>query len=132
MRSLPPIAPEVMFCNSVRLPRDYYVRAFSNDYSVGPAMVGRAVDVTASLETITVHHDGALIAAHRREWARQLTVTDPEHVARAAELSAQYQTQRALRRTVVTAAVETASLATYDELFSVDIDASATVLAVAS
>jgi len=25
------VAPEVMFRNSVRLPRDYYVRAFSND-----------------------------------------------------------------------------------------------------
>jgi transposase len=130
MRGLPPMAPEVVFRNSVRLPRDYYVRAFSNDYSVDPAMIGRVVDVTASLDTVSVHHDGILIAQHRRKWARQLTVTDPGHVARAAELRAQFQAQRA-RRPAVTPVVETASLARYDELFSVDIDA-APVLAVAS
>ncbi|WP_327013765.1 helix-turn-helix domain-containing protein [Cryobacterium sp. GrIS_2_6] len=131
MRGLPPMAPEVMFRNSVRLPRDYYVRAFSNDYSVDPAMIGRVVDVAASLERVTVHHDGVLIANHRRKWARQLTVTDPAHVLRAAELRAQFQAQRA-RRPAVTAVVEMASLARYDELFSVDIDAAPTVLAVAS
>jgi hypothetical protein len=131
MRALPPVAPEVMFRNSVRLPRDYYVRAFSNDYSVNPAMIGRVVDVAASLDTVTVHHDGVLIATHPREWARQLTVTDPAHVARAAELRAQFQAQRA-RRPVVTAVVETASLARYDELFLVDIDAIPAVSAVAS
>jgi transposase len=131
MRGLPPMEPEVVFRNSVRLPRDYYVRAFSNDYSVDPAMIGRVVDVTASLDTVFVHHDGVLVAEHRRKWARQLTVTDPVHVARAAELRTQFQTQRA-RRPVVTAVVETASLARYDELFRVDIDAAAAVLAVAS
>lgn len=131
MRSLPPMAPEVMFRNSVRLPRDYYVRVFSNDYSVDPAMIGRVVDVAASLDTVTVHHDGVLIAAHPRKWARQLTVTDPAHVAHAAELRAQFQAQRA-RRPAVASVVETASLASYDELFSVDIDASVTGLAVAS
>ena len=131
MRALPPIAPEVVFRNSVRLPRDYYVRAFSNDYSVDPAMIGRVVDVTASLDTVTVHHDGTLIATHPRKWARHLTVTDPAHVVRAAQLRAQFQTQRA-RQSAVTAVVETASLARYDELFSVDLDTTPTELAVAS
>jgi transposase len=131
MRGLPPVAPEVMFRNTVRLPRDYYVRAFSNDYSVDPAMIGRIVDVTASLDTVTVHHDGLLIATHPRKWARQLTVTDPAHVARAAELRAEFQTQRA-RRPAVAAVVETASLARYDELFRVDIDTALAVSAVAS
>ena len=119
MRGLPPVAPDVMFRNSVRLPRDYYVRVFSNDYSVDPAMIGRVVDVSASLDTISVHHDGVLIAAHCRKWARQLTVTDPAHVVRAAELRTQFQAQRA-RRPVITAVVETASLAGYDDLFRVD------------
>jgi transposase len=131
MRRLPPVAPEVMFRNSVRLPRDYYVRAFSNDYSVDPSMIGRVVEVTASLDAVTVHHDGVLIAAHRRRWARQLTVTDPAHVVRAAELRTQFQAQRS-RRPVVTAVVETASLARYDELFAVDIDAAFVPAAVAS
>ena len=119
MRSLPPVAPEVMFRNSVRLPRDYYVRVFSNDYSVDPAMIGRLVDVTASLDTVTVHHDGVLIAEHRRRWARQLTVTDPTHVTRAAALRSQFQAQHR-RRPPVSAVVELASLAHYDELFGVD------------
>lgn len=131
MRGLPPVAPEVMFRNSIRLPRDYYVRAFSNDYSVDPGMIGRLVEVSASLETVAVHHDGVLIAQHRRRWARQLTVTDPAHVARAAELRAEFQAQRA-RRPAVTAIVETASLAHYDELFAVDAGIAATELAVAS
>ncbi|TFD49911.1 transposase [Cryobacterium sp. Hh7] len=131
MRGLPPMAPEVMFRNSVRLPRDYYVRAFSNDYSVDPAMIGRVVDVAASLDRVTVHHDGVLIAAHRRKWARQLTVTDPAHVLRAAELRTQFQAQRA-RRPPSTTIVEIASLTRYDELFNVDLEPAPTVLAVAS
>lgn len=131
MRGLSPMVPEVVFRNSVRLPRDYYVRAFSNDYSVDPAMIGRVVDVTASLDTVLVHHDGVLIAKHPRRWARHLTVTDPAHVARAAELRTQFQAQHT-RRPVVSAVVETASLARYDELFSVDIDAAPASLAVAS
>ena len=130
MRALPPMAPEVMFRNSVRLPRDYYVRVFSNDYSVDPTMIGRLVDVSASLDTVTVHHDGVLIAQHRRKWARQLTVTDPAHVARAAELRAQFQAQHA-RRPAVVPVVEMASLAHYDELFSVDLATAPAVLAVA-
>ena len=84
-------------------------------------MIGRVVDVSANLDTISVHHDGVLIAAHGRKWARHLTVTDPAHVARAAELRTQFQAQRA-RRPVPTAAVETASLARYDDLFCVDFE----------
>ena len=139
MRSLPPVAPEVMFRNSVRLPRDYYVRAFSNDYSVDPTMIGRLVDVTASLDTVTVHHDGVLIGNHRRRWARQLTVTDPTHVTRAAALRSQFQAQHR-RHPPVAAVVELASLAHYDELFGVDpaldrdraLGATPAILAVAS
>ena len=107
-----------MFRNSIRLPRDYYVRAFSNDYSVDPTMIGRLVDVRASLETVLVHHDGILVAEHRRRWARQLTITDPAHVLRAAELRSQYQAPHR-RKEPVAAAVEMASLAHYDELFGV-------------
>jgi hypothetical protein len=119
MRALPPIDPEVMFRNSVRLPRDYYVRAFSNDYSVDPTMIGRLVDVSASLNTVFVHHDGVLIAQHQRKWARQLTVTDPAHVLRAAQLRSQFQAQHQ-RRPPVAAVVEMASLTHYNELFGVE------------
>jgi len=89
------------------------------------------VDVAASLDRVTVHHDGVLIAAHRRKWARQLTVTDPAHVLRAAELRTQFQAQRS-RRPPNTTIVEIASLTRYDELFNVDLEPAPTVLAVAS
>jgi len=122
MLNLPPVAPEVMFGISVRLPRHY---------SVDPAMIGRVMAVAASLDTVTVHKEGFLIGAHRRKWARQLTMTDPAHVARGADLRVQFQTQRA-RRAAVTEVVETEYLARYDELFGVDTDASPTVMAVMS
>ncbi|WP_326967534.1 Mu transposase domain-containing protein [Arthrobacter sp. CG_A4] len=71
-----PIAPETVFRTTVRLPRDYYVRVFTNDYSVEPSMIGRLVDVTADLETVTVSHAGLVIAAHERIWARALASSD--------------------------------------------------------
>ena len=65
MWPLSPIAPETMFRNTIRLPRDYYVRVLTNDYSVDPSMIGRLVDVTANLNTVTVSHDGQLVASPR-------------------------------------------------------------------
>ena len=141
MRTLSPVAPETVFRNTVRLPRDYYVRVFTNDYSVDPSMIGRLVDVTADLNTVTVSHDGLVIASHERVWARQLTITDPNHVIKAAVLRKQFQSLTG-RWPTPAAAVETRDLATYDDLFGVDIDTGintvvttveqATVLAVAS
>ncbi|RFA13833.1 IS21 family transposase, partial [Subtercola boreus] len=97
-----------------RLPRDYYVRAFTNDYSVSPGMIGRIVDVTADLHQVTVTHDGTVIAVHEREWARQLTVTDPAHVAEAAVLRQAFKQIRGYRPLE---AVETRDLASYDDVF---------------
>lgn len=51
MLLLPPAAPAVGWRNRVRLPRDYYVRIASNDYSVDPAVVGRFVDLVADGST---------------------------------------------------------------------------------
>ena len=93
MRGLPQAAPQVEVRNSVRTPRDYYVRLFSNDHSGEPTMIDRLVDEIASQDTVTVHREGVLIADHRRRWARQLTVTDPSHVTRAAALRFQFQAQ---------------------------------------
>ncbi|WP_156810690.1 Mu transposase domain-containing protein [Arthrobacter sp. FB24] len=44
------MAPEFAFRSSVRLPWDYYVRVFSNAYSVDPGAIGRIVNVEADLE----------------------------------------------------------------------------------
>jgi hypothetical protein len=58
MLPLPPVAPVVGWVNRVRLGRDYYVRVDSSDYSVDPTVIGRFVDVTASLARVEVRHEG--------------------------------------------------------------------------
>jgi Mu transposase, C-terminal domain/Helix-turn-helix domain of resolvase len=94
MLPLPPVAPAVGWVNRVRLGRDYYVRVDSSDYSVDPVVIGRFVDVSADLARVEVRHEGRLVAAHDRAWARGMTVTDPAHVAAAKVLREQYQRPR--------------------------------------
>jgi transposase len=94
MLALPPVAPTLGWVNRVRLGRDYYVRLDSCDYSVDPAVIGRFVDVTADLARVEVRHEGRLVTAHDRVWARGMTITDPAHVAAAKVLREQYQQPR--------------------------------------
>ncbi len=91
MRVLPPVAPVVGTSTRVRLGRDYYVRIASNDYSVNPTVIGRFVDVHASLTQVVVSCAGAVVATHVRCWAVRQTITDPTHVAVAGELRTAYQ-----------------------------------------
>jgi len=88
------MAPVVGWINRVRLGRDYYVGVDSNNYSVDPTVIGRFVDVTVDLAGVEVRHEGRLVAAHDRVWARGMTVTDPAHVATAKQLREQYQRPR--------------------------------------
>jgi hypothetical protein len=131
MRELPPVTPEAVFRNAVRLPRDYYVRVFSNDYSVDPSFIGRIVDVTADLDTVRVTHDGVIIATHVRVWARHLVLTDPAHVARAAVMRRDFRTQR-VHRPEPLESVEVRDLAAYDEIFGIDLGQQPALLEVAS
>jgi hypothetical protein len=94
MLPLPPVAPVVGWVNRVRLGRDYYVRLDASDYSVDPAVIGRFVDVNADLSRVEVRHEGRLVAAHDRVWARGMTITDAAHVAAAKVLREQYQQPR--------------------------------------
>jgi transposase len=94
MLDLPPLAPAVGLTHRIRLGRDYYVRLDSNDYSVDPAVIGRFVDVTADLVGVEVRHEGRLVGAHNRVWARGMTITDPVHVAAAKVLREQFQRPR--------------------------------------
>ena len=71
-----------------------YVRVDSNDYSVDPNVIGRFVDINADLDRVQVRHEGRLVAAHDRVWARGMTITDPVHVAAAKVLREQYQQPR--------------------------------------
>ncbi len=84
-------APATGWVNRVRLGRDYYVRVDSSDYSVDPGVIGRFVDVHADLTRVEVRHEGRLVAAHDRVWARGRTVTDPAHVAAAQQLRRDFQ-----------------------------------------
>jgi transposase len=117
MRPLSPVAPETMFRKSIRLPRDYYVRVFSNDYSVDPTAIGRIVEVAADLEKVTVTAGGTVLAAHERRWARHQVFTDPAHVDRAAALRRAHRTLRSGRH----APVQERDLAVYDELFGLTV-----------
>lgn len=91
MLSLPPIPPQHGFFDQVRLPRDYYVRVFGNDYSVHPSAIGRMVEVSADLERVQVSCDGRAVADHARSWGNALTITDPAHVHAAARLRHAFQ-----------------------------------------
>lgn len=92
MLTLPPVAPVVQTVTSVRLGRDYYVRVAGNDYSVDPQAIGQLVEVSTTLDRVTVSQGGQLLAAHDRCWAARQTLTDPAHVQAAAALRQQFQT----------------------------------------
>lgn len=91
MLALPPVAPVVETVSSVRLGRDYYVRVAGNDYSVDPTAIGQLVEVSTTLDRVTVSRAGRLLAAHDRCWAARQTLTDPAHVESAAALRRQFQ-----------------------------------------
>ena len=88
MLTLPPVAPAIGWRHELRLPRDHYVRVDGNDYSVDPAAVGRKVQVSAGLDTVTVTLAGRVLAHHDRCWARHQSITDPAHHAAALTLAA--------------------------------------------
>jgi transposase len=120
MLRLPPAAPALGWRNRVRLPRDYYVRIASNDYSVDPTVVGRFVEVVADLTHVTITCAGAVVGRHRRCWARHQTITDPAHRATAHRLAHQAAAVR-VEQTAPTdprrAVVERRDLSVYDSVF---------------
>jgi transposase len=86
MLPLPPVAPATGWRASLRLPRDYYLRYDTNDYSVHPAVIGRRIEVVAGLDRVRAFCDGKLAADHERIWARHQTLTDEAHWRAAAAL----------------------------------------------
>ena len=71
MLGLPPVAPVTGFTARVRLPRDYYVRMASNDYSVHPQAIGRFVERTQADEIMV---SGATYDPAARERSLELTI----------------------------------------------------------
>ncbi len=86
MLTLPPVPPVVGWRHSTRLPRDYYVRLDSNDYSVHPEVIGRRIEVAADLHRVRISCEGRLVGDHERIWAKHQTITDPAHLAAARAL----------------------------------------------
>ena len=116
MLALPPVAPPTArWRTSLRLPRDYYVRLDSSDYSVHPSAVGRRVDVGADLQSVTVTLAGRVLARHPRCWAKHQTITDPVHAAAAARLRQQPRTLPPVETDV-----EQRQLSDYDSAFGLD------------
>jgi transposase len=117
MLPLPPVAPATGWRASLRLPRDYYVRLDSNDYSVDPAVIGRRVEVVADLERVRAFCDGQLVADHQRVWARHQTLTDPAHRRAADALRRQ---RLAVVRPPAEPDVQVRCLADYDAALGLD------------
>jgi transposase len=116
MLGLPPVAPATGWRQTLRLPRDHYVRLDANDYSVDPSVIGRRVEVTADLERVHAWCDGRLIADHARCWARHQTITDPGHAQTAVRLRAEHRAATGDEP----AEVELRCLADYDQHFGLD------------
>jgi len=79
MLGFPPVLPEVAWRFSTRLPRDHYVRVYTNDYSVNPRFVGRRVEVTVTLDEVVATCEGTEVARHRRGVAKHQSLLAPEH-----------------------------------------------------
>lgn len=94
MGALPPVPPATAQRFTIRLSRSYYIRAASCDYSVDPTMIDRLVQVEVTLNQVNIRHQGQLVGAHRRQWARGLVVTDPAHVEIAASLRKAFKSGR--------------------------------------
>jgi transposase len=81
MRPLPDRMPETDRRFVTRVPQQPYLRLDTNDYSLDPRAAGRRVEVRASQDEIVAVElgTGALVASHRRSFAKGLTFTDPAH-----------------------------------------------------
>jgi transposase len=97
MLPLPPVVPPIGLNHRIRLARDYYVRVDTVDYSVDPRVIGRFVDIAASLKEVVIYCDGQVVARHNRSWAKHGVITDPAHVATAAILRHHYIDERRRR-----------------------------------
>lgn len=111
MRPLPEALPDTDRRFVMRVPQQPYLRFDTSDYSLDPRAAGRRVEVRASQHkvSVTLLDSGALVASHRRSFAKGLTFTDPAHQRLLDQL-------RGSRRRGPDVSVELRSLARYDAL----------------
>jgi transposase len=123
MGPLPPIdTATIGWRNSVILPRDYYVRLDTCDYSVHPSAIGQRVEVAADLDTVRIRRGEALVGEHPRCWARQQTITDPEHRKAADAMRQAFQNRTASGRGPAVTDVAERDLSAYDQAFGLGDD----------
>ncbi len=123
MGPLPPIdAATLGWRTSVVLPRDYYVRLDTCDYSVHPSAIGQRVEVTADLDTVRIRRGGVLVGQHVRCWARQQTITDPEHRQAAEVMREAFAERTAGGRGPAVTDVQERDLSAYDQAFGLGDD----------
>jgi transposase len=121
MGVLPPIdTASIGWRNSLVLPRDYYVRVDTCDYSVHPGAIGQRVEVAADLHTVRVRRGGVLVAEHPRCWARQQSITDPAHRQAADVMRRAFQDRRPAGRGPAAGDVQERDLSAYDRAFGLD------------
>jgi hypothetical protein len=85
LRALPDPLPDIDLHTEARVMKDGFVRVRDVDYSVPPGLSGRRVSIRCSLDEVTVHLGGQLIATHRRSYVPADVVLAPAH-ARALRL----------------------------------------------
>ena len=123
MGPLPPIdTATIGWRNSLVLPRDYYVRLDTCDYSVHPSAIGQRVEVMAGLDTVRIRRCGTLVGEHARCWARQQTITDPEHRKAADVMRQAFQNRSPSGRGPAVTEVAERDLSTYDRAFGLGDD----------
>jgi transposase len=121
MGALPPLEEAVIgWRNSLVLPRDHYVRLDSCDYSVHPSAVGQRVEVSAGLHAVRIHRAGLLVGEHQRCWARQQTITDPQHRQAADAMRHAFAARTTADRGPATDEVQERDLSAYDRAFGLD------------
>lgn len=81
MRALPERMPDTDRRFVMRVPQQPYLRFDTNDYSLDPRAAGLRVEVRVSQRKLTAIElgTGAVVASHRRSFAKGLTFTDPAH-----------------------------------------------------
>jgi transposase len=113
MLDFPPVVPDPTWRFSTRLPRDFFVRVDTNDYSVNPRFIGRRVDVRVTLDEVIASCDGTEVARHRRFLGKHQTLIAPEHMRVLRTIRAEAQLAAA---PVQDTFVEERDLAVYDRI----------------
>jgi hypothetical protein len=123
MGVLPPIdIATISWRKSLILPRDYYVRLDTCDYSVHPGAIGQRVEVVADLDAVRIRRGGVLVGEHARCWARQQTITDDAHREAADAMRRAFQDRAAGGRGPAVTDVQERDLSAYDQAFGLSVD----------